>query len=135
MATSQQRTLGVKTDSLRAIHWLAVLCAAVSGVIHLFLGANGVTGSQYISFELGVSFLLAGLGFFGAIALVLLDVRRRAVYTLGVPFTVIQLVLWYYFNFAVGPKSFPAEVGTMGAADKVAQVLLIAILVALLRSE
>jgi hypothetical protein len=82
---------------------------------------------------MSVSFVLAGLGFLGAIVLVLLDYRRRAVYAIGIPFTLVQIVLWYYVNFAAGSKSFPAEVGTLGAVDKIAQVVLVAVLVALLR--
>ncbi|MEF8782313.1 MAG: hypothetical protein V5A39_02715 [Haloarculaceae archaeon] len=45
--------------------------------------------------------------------------RRRTVYAVGVPYTLAQLGLWYYLNFAAGPKAFPADVGTLGAADKV----------------
>lgn len=135
MATSTQRTGGIDIDSLTGLHWVGIVLAAVSGVIHLFLGVSGVTGSPYFSFELGVAFLLAGLGFLGAIVLVLLDVRRRVVYGVGIPFTAIQIVLWYVGNFATTDSSFPGDVGTMGAIDKVAQVLLIVVLIALLRGE
>lgn len=127
MATANESGLGIAVDSLTGLHWVAIVLAAVSGVIHLFLGV------QFISSPLGIPFLLAGLGFLGAIALVVLDVRRRAVYALGVPFTAIQPVLWYYLNFAAGPKSFPGGIGAMGAIDKVAQILLIVVLVVLLR--
>ncbi len=133
MATSRQSGLGIETASLTGLHWVGVLLAAVTGVIHLFLGISGVTGSPYFSVELGVAFLLAGLGFVGAIVLVLLDIRRRAVYAAGIPFTAIQIVIWYYTNFATTDSAFPGDVGTMGAIDKVAQVLLIVVLIALLR--
>jgi len=82
---------------------------------------------------MGISFILAGIGFLGGIALVLLNYRRRAVYALGIPFTLVQIVLWYQLNFIAGPRSFPADVGTLGAIDKVAQVVLAVVLVALLR--
>jgi hypothetical protein len=59
--------------------------------------------------------------------------RRRTVYAVGVPYTLAQLGLWYYFNFAAGPKAFPADVGTLGTADKVTQVVLVVVLVVLLR--
>ena len=59
--------------------------------------------------------------------------RRRTVYAVGIPFTLVQILAWYYLNFAAGPKSFPADVGTLGAVDKVAQVVLIVVLVVLLR--
>jgi len=61
------------------------------------------------------------------------DYRRRAVYAIGIPFTVAQIGLWYYLNFAAGPKSFPADVGALGAVDKLAQLVLLAVLVLLLR--
>ena len=134
MATSQQRGLGIEVDSLTGLHWVGILLAALTGVIHLFLGVSGVTGT-YISTELGVAFLLAGLGFFSAVVLVLLDVRRRAVYAAGIPYTAIQLILWYYLNFATGQRSFPGDVGIMGAIDKIVQVALILVLIALLRGE
>jgi len=132
MATSKQRGFGIETESLSGLHWVGVVLAAITGVIHLFLGVSGVTGT-YISTELGVAFLLAGLGFLGAITLVLLDVRRRVVYAVGIPYTAIQPVLWYYLNFAAGQRSFPGDVGTMGAIDKIVQVLLIVVLVVLVR--
>jgi len=82
---------------------------------------------------MGISFVLAGLGFLGAIALVMLNYRRRTVYAVGIPFTLLQIVLWYYVNFVSFGKSFPADIGTLGAVDKVAQVVLLAVLVVLLR--
>jgi hypothetical protein len=83
---------------------------------------------------MGISFILAGLGFLGAIALVLADYRRRTVYAVGVPFTLIQIVLWYVVNFTgSNAKAFPGGIGTLGAIDKVAQVVLIAVLILLLR--
>jgi hypothetical protein len=65
--------------------------------------------------------------------LVLADYRRRTVYLVGVPFVLVQIGLWYYLNFAVGPKQFPADVGALGIADKLAQLVLLAVLVQLLR--
>jgi hypothetical protein len=106
---------------------VGILAALVSAAVHLLLGVRMLPSGM------GISFVLAGLGFLGAIVLVLFDYRRRAVYAVGVPFTLVQIVLWYYLNFAAGPKSFPADVGALGAVDKVAQVVLIAVLVALLR--
>jgi len=122
-----RRGLGLETESLTGLHWVGVVLALVSGAIHLVLGAN------FFPEPLGISFLLAGLGFLGAVALLLLDVRRRLLYAVGVPYVAVQVVLWYYLNFAAGSKAFPADVGTMGAVDKVAQVVLVAVLIALYR--
>jgi hypothetical protein len=55
------------------------------------------------------------------------------VYAAGIPFVLVQIGLWYWVNFAAGTKSFPADVGTLGALDKAAQLALLAVLVVLLR--
>ncbi len=127
MSTSEANGLALDVGSLGGLHWVGIVAAAVTGVIHIRLGVG------FAPSGLGISFLLAGLGFFGAVALVLLDYRRRTVYAVGIPFTLLQIVLWYAINFAGGSKSFPADVGTLGWADKVAQVVLVVVLVALLR--
>jgi CHASE2 domain-containing sensor protein len=129
MATSE--TQGFSTESLRGPHWVGILAALVSAVIHVLLGVR-MSISMSPS-AMSISFILAGLGFLAGIVLVVLDRRRRAVYAVGIPFTLLQIVLWYYLNFAAGPKSFPADIGTLGAVDKVAQVVLVAVLVVLLR--
>ncbi|AUG49301.1 hypothetical protein BVU17_17175 [Haloarcula taiwanensis] len=122
---TQGRSLDVA--SLDSRHWLGIVAALVSAAVHLLLGIRLAPSA------LGISFILAGLGFLGGVALVGLGIRRRLVYAAGVPFTAVQILLWYYVNFAAGPKSFPADVGTLGAVDKVAQLVLLAVLVALLR--
>lgn len=127
MATAETQQLSIETESLDGLHWLGILAALVTAAIHLLLGVRFFPGG------LGISFLLAGLGFLGAIGLVLINYRRRTVYAVGVPYTAIQIVLWYVVNFASGSKSFPADIGTLGAVDKVAQVVLIVVLIALLR--
>lgn len=119
--------LALRTESLDRAHLIGILAALTSAAIHLFLGV------RLIPSAMGISFVLAGLGFLGAVALVLVDYRRRAVYAVGIPFTLVQVALWYLVNFANGPKSFPADVGTLGAVDKIAQVVLVVVLVALLR--
>ncbi len=128
MATTETEGIALRTDSLGSLHWVGILAALVSAAVHLLLGIRSITSG------LGISFTLAGLGFLGAIGLVLIDYRRRTVYAVGIPYTLLQIVLWYLVNFAGESKSFPADVGTLGAVDKVVQILLIAVLVALLRS-
>src|SRR6056297_3651546 len=109
MGTARQQGLSVRMDSLSGLHWVGIVAAVVTAAIHLLLGV------RLLPSGLGISFVLAGLGFLGAVALVLVDYRRRAVYAIGIPFTVAQIGLWYYLNFAAGPKSFPADVGALGA--------------------
>lgn len=116
-------------QTLTPLHYLGILFALVSGVIHLRLGVG------FAPSPLGLSFLFAGVVFLVASAAILANYRRRLLYGLGIPFTAGQIVLWYVFNFAGGGKSFPADVGTLGAIDKIAQVLLVVVLIALLRRE
>jgi len=127
MATADSQGLALDVTSLTGLHWVGIVAAVVSAAVHLLLGVRMLPSAM------GLSFVLAGLGFLGGVALVLVDYRRRAVYAVGIPFTLVQILLWYYVNFVSFGKSFPADVGTLGAVDKVAQVVLIAVLVALLR--
>ena len=127
MATADSQGLALDVTSLTGLHWVGIVAAVVSAAVHLLLGVRMLPSAM------GLSFVLAGLGFLGGVALVLVDYRRRAVYAVGIPFTLVQILLWYYVNFVSFGKSFPADVGTLGAVDKVAQVALIAVLVALLR--
>jgi hypothetical protein len=117
------------TADLGPLHYAGILLAVVSGLVHLRLGVG------FAPSGLGISFLFAGVVFLLATAGILVNYRRRLLYLLGIPFTAGQIVLWYALNFAAGQKSFPADVGTIGAVDKVAQVLLIAVLVVLLREN
>jgi hypothetical protein len=109
------------------VAWVGVLAAVVSGAVHLRLGIGNAPS------PLGISFLLAGVAFVVAAGFVVVGYRRQTVYAVGIPFTLVQIIAWYYANFAAGDKSFPADVGTLGAVDKIAQLLLIAVLVVLLR--
>ena len=129
MATAETQGLSLRTASLGGLEWTGIVAALVSAVIHIRLGVG------FAPSPLGISFILAGLGFLGAIALVLVDYRRQAVYAVGIPFTLVQIVAWYYVNFAAGPKSFPGDIGTLGGIDKIAQVVLLAVLVLLLRQQ
>jgi hypothetical protein len=119
--------LAIHVDSLGTPHWIGLAATLVTAAIHLLLGL------RMLPAPMGVAFVLAGAGFLGAIALVLLDYRRTTVYAVGIPYTLAQIVLWYQINFLGGPKSFPGDVGTLGAIDKVAQLVLLAVLVLLLR--
>ncbi|MCH7659336.1 MAG: hypothetical protein IH933_01715 [Euryarchaeota archaeon] len=108
------------TDSLTPVHWLAIGLAALSGAIHLVLAIIVPIPA------LRVGFLLAGGGFFCGIALVLANYRRTVLYAVGIPFTGGQIVLWYVL---VGPT--PATIELLDAIDKLAQVVLLGLLVLL----
>ena len=115
----------LRTESLTPLHWGAMLLALVTAAVHLVIGITILPST------LGVSFLLATGGFVGAVLLVLFDIRRRLVYAAGIPFTGVQIVLWYLLNDISGI----GDIGALDAIDKIAQLLLIVALVVLLRRE
>ncbi|MFC7097268.1 DUF7475 family protein [Halobaculum marinum] len=116
------RGLTIHTESMTSIHWLGVALATITGVVHLWLAYAFMS-------ETGpaIAFLIAAVGFFGGVAAVLLDYRRRLFYALGIPFTAGQIPLWYVAN--------APDFGAIGIADKVVQVVLIVVLVVLFRQE
>lgn len=111
------------TESMTGLHWLGVATAVVSGVIHLWLAVSFIGETL----GLGIGFLVAGVGFLAGAAAVLLDYRRRAFYALGVPFTLGQIVIW----LAVTPAD--EYLSPIAVTDKLAQVILIVVLVVLFR--
>lgn len=129
MASATSNRASVRTDTLGGLHWVAIGLAAITGAIHVFLGVSAFFG-DVIPLPLGVSFLLAGLGYFGAIGLVVLGWRRRLVYLAGIPYTAVQILLWYQFNYAGTGESL-AQAGPIEVVDKLAQLLLIVLLVVL----
>lgn len=115
-------TTPFETESLTPLHWIGIVLASITGIVHLYFGILAIDTAQ------GVSFVLAGVAFFVAILLLLLDVRRRLLYLVGIPFTGIQVVLYFVFNW-------PDVLSPGGIGDKIVQVALIAILVVLYRRE
>ena len=108
---------------LTGLHWLGVALVAITGVIHLGLGI------AFLPAPPGIAFLLAGLSFFGAIALFLVNYRRPLLYLVGIPYVGVQIVLWYAINRPT-PASLVAE-HQIALVDKVVQVVLIVVLAAL----
>ncbi len=111
---SRRSGFGFRTDSMTWAHWTVAALATVTGTVHVYL---------YVT-EGFIPFLFAGLVFYGAVLAMLLNVYRRALYAIGVPFTAGQIVLWYL----QGMPSF-----TIGVVDKVIQVALVVLLVYLFR--
>lgn len=128
MVTAETGESTRQMESLGVVHWVGILAAVISAAVHLLLGV------RLFPSGLGISFVLAGAGFLGAVVLVVIGYRRRAVYALGIPFTLVQIVLWIVVNFVNGPKAFPGDIGTLGAVDKLAQLVLLGALIVLLRS-
>jgi hypothetical protein len=112
----------VETASLTTLHWVGIVLAVVTGVIHL------VIGLRYFGTLQSYSFVLAGVAFLVAVGLLLIDFRRRLLYLVGIPFTAIQVVLYFYLNW-------PDVLSPVGLGDKAVQVALIAVLIVLYRRE
>ena len=119
----------VDLSGLGPVAYLGIALALLSGLVHLQLGVN------YAPEPLGLAFLFAGIVFLLAAAGVAMNYRRRLLYQLGIPFVAGQILIWYFLNFAGGEKAFPADVGAIGAVDKIAQVALIVVLALLLREQ
>lgn len=134
--TSATATAG-RIGSLTSPHWVGVAAAVVSALVHLVLGIRFVSdfleGGLTISLVMGVSFLVATAGFLLGAWLVVTGRFIPTIYLLGIPFTAGQVVLWYAFNSPGLPA--PPPINPLSAADKVAQVVLIAVLVVLYRQE
>jgi len=111
-----------ETSSLTRLHWIGIVLALVTGVVHLYFGVTALDTLQ------SASFVLAGIAFFVAVLFLLLDVRRRLLYLVGIPFVAVQVVLYFYLNW-------PNVLSPGGIGDKIVQVTLIAILVVLYRRE
>jgi len=103
MATTGAQQPAVDVGSLNGLHWIGIIAALVSAAVHLLIGVRMFPSAM------GISFILAGLGFIGGVGLLVIDYRRRAVYAVGILFTLVQIVLWYVINFAGGTKSFPGR--------------------------
>ena len=102
--------IGVEIGSFTPAHWLAVVLAAITGAVHLYL----------YTAEGWIPFLLAGLGFYGAVALlIVLPGYRTYLYPLGALFTAAQIV--GYVLLPLGPL-------WLGVGDKIVQVALIGVL-------
>ena len=121
MSTSTATPSRFHLETLTPLHWLGVLLAVLTGVLHLYLGIG------FITEPLGWPFIAAGIGFFVGVLAVLVDYRRRLIYLLGVPFTGGQIVAWYVVN--------APDFSTLGIGDKVVQVILIVVLLVLYSRE
>lgn len=114
--------MSLDLESLGVLHWIGIAAALVTAAVHLVLGVR-------IGGGFGISFLIATVGFLAGIAAILVGYRRRLIYLLGIPFTAGQIVLWLALNQPIPPIS------TNEIIDKVAQVVLVAVLAVLYARE
>lgn len=119
--TTERRTgFGFSRESMTPVHWATAGLAAITGVVHLYLFAT-------TAFE---PFLFAGAVFMAAILGMLVipygHIARKALYALGVPFTMGQIVAWYVID---------GQFTALAVGDKLVQVALILALIYLFRME
>ena len=107
---AQDTSSRFKTDSIPTLAWVALGLVFVTGVLHVYAGVV----------ENRIPVALAGVGFFGAILLYLLDYRRRLLYLVGILYTAVQIPIWYVVK--------AGEYTTVGYVDKAVQVVLIVLL-------
>ena len=112
-------------ESLTPLHWLGVAMALISAAVHIVLGAG------FLPHWMGVLFVLAGGGYIGGVVLLAIDYRRRLLYLVGLPYTLVQIIGWYVVNQPAAGGDLTAA----GAMDKVAQLVLLVVLVFVYRRE
>lgn len=107
----------INTEPLKPVHWLAMGLVLLTGIFHVYAGI--VEGRLPVT--------LAGVGFFAALGLFLLNFRRQWLYLGGIVYTGVQIPLWYVAK--------AGEFTTIGYIDKVIQIVLIVLLVYLYWSK
>lgn len=99
------------------LHGLALALVLFTTAVHLYLFLRHGR----------VVMLLAGLGFLGGVGLYLRGANRRALYAAGIPYTLLQVVLW-------AGEGMP-HLASFGLLDKLAQGTLVVVLAYLYRTE
>ena len=103
-------TTSFDTRSISTPGWVALALVFVTGVLHVYAGVA----------EGRIPVALAGVGFFGAMVLYLVNFRRTQLYLVGIVYTGIQIPLWYVAN--------AGAYTTVGYVDKAVQVVLVFLL-------
>lgn len=109
------------TAGLLSLDYVVIILATISGVIHLYEGYEDL-GEGVI----GILFILAGIGFFAWIALLVIGFRLRVLYPVGFVFTAIQFVLYFVLNW-------PEIYESLGLIDKAVQLALMIVLLLVYR--
>lgn len=122
------RITGHVFNKLNWTHYSITVLSAISAYIHLVFGLR-------IGFEtLGISFILASVGFMIGSIMILSDYQRKKVYLLGIPFVLGQIILWIWLN-SISLSMIPAGIGSLETIDKTAQILILVLLPYMLHVE
>ncbi|MFC7228601.1 hypothetical protein N0B31_14410 [Salinirubellus salinus] len=112
-ATERSSTGLLGGPELSTLERVVIVLLGISALTHLYAGV--VEGAPPV--------FLAGVGFVGGIVLYLRGVRRHTLTVAAVPFTAVQIPLWYVAK--------AGEYTAVGYLDKVVQVVLVVLLVVL----
>ena len=106
------------------IGYLAILLAAVTGVIHLFLAPQVLGFSQ----TLAILFALNGLGFVGGILVYLTRYWRRELFLVAALYGLVTVLAFFAFQgFGVDAFYRQGSLNTMAVVSKAAEVLFAAV--------
>lgn len=119
MATATGTRL--ERDAMGSLDWVGVALAVLLGIAYLPLAIGELPNA------VGISFLLAGLGYFGAVVLVLAGYRRGQVYGIGIGYNLVLIALYLLIQ-----QPSVSDLAGFAGAVKAAQALFAVLLVALL---
>lgn len=105
--------------ALTTLDYIGIVLVILTGTIHLYEGIEDLDEGI-----IGILFLLAGLGFFGALLLLYLGVNQPLLYGVGIIYTGIQFVGYFVLRW-------PDIYEPLGLFDKAVQALLILVLAVL----
>ncbi|WP_280536086.1 hypothetical protein [Halopenitus sp. POP-27] len=110
------------------IGYVAIVAAAVTGIVHLLLGSNVLAFNRM----LGVLFLLNGLGFLGGIGVYLTTYWRRELFLVAAAYAVVTVVAFFGFQ-GVGVDAFymQGSLNPLAVVAKAAELVLAAVAVVL----
>ena len=113
MTETQAQSSPGAIESLSTLEWAIVALVAITAATHIYPGVV----------EAAPPLVLAGLGFLGGAALYLRDVRRNTLALAAIPYTAVQIPLWFVIK--------AGNYTTVGYVDKAVQVVLIVALLVL----
>ena len=102
------------------VGYVAIVLAAVTGVIHLFLAPQVIGFSQ----TLAILFALNGLGFLGGIAIFLTRYWRRELYLVAAGYGLVTVLAFFAFQgFGVDAFYRQGSLNTMAVVSKAVEGL------------
>ncbi|WP_458208540.1 DUF7475 family protein [Haladaptatus sp. NG-SE-30] len=103
-------------SALTSLDYVGIVLVFLTGVIHIYEGIEDLDEGI-----IGILFLLAGLGFFGALVLLYLGINQPLLYGVGIIYTGIQFVAYFILRW-------PNIYDPLGLFDKAIQAVLILVL-------